>query len=1104
MAFTPDGRILVCDQGGRLRVVKNNTLLPTPFVQLNVNSQGERGLIGVAVDPDFATNGYVYVYYTVNSTPARNRVSRFTANGDVAQSGSETVILNLDPLNALIHNGGAMHFGNDGKLYVAVGENSVGSNSQNLDTYHGKLLRINKDGSVPPGNPYTSGSEQRRRIWASGLRNPFTFSIDPVTGRILVNDVGGNNWEEINDATVGGRNFGWPTTEGDFNASTYPNFTKPVYAYPHGSGDGRGCAIVGGTFVNANSNYPSTYHGNYFYQENCNSWINRLSFSGTTATRSSFATGIAGNSLGMITGPDGSIYYLSRSGGAVYKVVYNSTATVTITKHPENANVAVGQPANFSVAASSSSSISYQWQKNNQDIPNATSATYTIPAAALTDAGTYRVRVSAGGTTLTSNPATLSVIANELPVAKILSPTNGTTYVAGTTVSFSGEGTDPEDGALPASAFTWEINFHHDTHYHDQPPITGVTSGTVEIPNVGETSDNVWYRLILTVKDSDGLIDKDSVDIVPMKSTLSFLTDPPGLQIMLDGKPVATPLNVLSVEGVLRVIDAPNIQSMNGVSYKFESWSHGGSKNQTITTPTDDTNYTAKFVEVATTAEFYRGINLNGDAVNIDGNNWEAGATAPDFSYTNANTFVSPNVTLIPDTDDDRASMIRSFIWGRLTATVDNIPPGDYEVWLYAFEDNYPTTFPIFIEGVEVVSDYNSGPGGTWQKLGPYPVSVSDGNISIYLGGFEANLSGIEIWSGSGAPVNSPPVVNQPIPDQTATADVEFDFTFSEETFSDPDSDTLSYTANLTTGQPLPSWLTFNGDLRNFSGVPNAGHLGDVDVVVTATDAGGAVATDSFKITVESISSAQWYRAVNLNGPGLIIDGNNWEASASAPNFTYSNAQIFSTPQTPVNPATDGNRTSMLTSFFWGRMNLQLSQVPPGDYEIYLYTFEDSSPASFSVLLEGEVVQENFSSGTAGSWSRLGPYAATINDGTINVSLTGYESNISGIEIYRGTGSGGNSLATAALESEELSLKAYPNPASSNFKVEFRASESGQSSLTMFDARGQATDSFFQGYVNKGEIVELNVDPSQMIDGLYILQFVNGEKSKRVKVLVHK
>ena len=139
---------------------------------------------------------------------------------------------NLIPLSsATNHNGGAMHFGKDGKLYIGVGENANPAHAQNLDTYHGKLLRINKDGSVPEGNPFTTGSEQRKSVWAYGLRNPYTFSIHPETGRIFVNDVGQNAWEEINDATIGGRNFGWPTTEGTFNTVTYPNFTNPIYAY---------------------------------------------------------------------------------------------------------------------------------------------------------------------------------------------------------------------------------------------------------------------------------------------------------------------------------------------------------------------------------------------------------------------------------------------------------------------------------------------------------------------------------------------------------------------------------------------------------------------------------------------------------------------------------------------------------------------------------------------------------------------------------------------------------------------------------------------------------------------------------------------------------
>ncbi|MEJ7677609.1 MAG: PQQ-dependent sugar dehydrogenase [Segetibacter sp.] len=162
---------------------------------------------------------------------ANNRISRFTANGDIVVPGSEVVVLNLDPLSsATNHNGGSIHFGKDGKLYVAVGENANSANAQNPDTYLGKILRINSDGSVPTGNPFTTGSEQRKRVWEYGLRNPFTFDIQPVTGRIFVNDVGQNTWEEVNDCTSGGHNYGWPNAEGMSSNSLY---TNPVYTYKH-------------------------------------------------------------------------------------------------------------------------------------------------------------------------------------------------------------------------------------------------------------------------------------------------------------------------------------------------------------------------------------------------------------------------------------------------------------------------------------------------------------------------------------------------------------------------------------------------------------------------------------------------------------------------------------------------------------------------------------------------------------------------------------------------------------------------------------------------------------------------------------------------------
>ncbi|MDO1451235.1 PQQ-dependent sugar dehydrogenase [Rhodocytophaga aerolata] len=245
MAFAPDGRIFVVQQDGTIRIIKNGVVLATPFLQVNVNSRGERGISGIVLDPNFSSNQYVYVYYTIPDG-SRNRVSRFKGNGDVVVSGSETVLLTLDPLSSsIIHYGGAMCFGLDGKLYIGVGDNAYSAHAQNLATYHGKLLRINPDGSVPAGNPF-SGSAQKSRVWAYGLRNPFTLDVQPGTGKIFVNDVGEKTWEEINNATTGGKNFGWPTAEGP---STNPVFANPVYAYQHGAGDGVGCAITGGCFL---------------------------------------------------------------------------------------------------------------------------------------------------------------------------------------------------------------------------------------------------------------------------------------------------------------------------------------------------------------------------------------------------------------------------------------------------------------------------------------------------------------------------------------------------------------------------------------------------------------------------------------------------------------------------------------------------------------------------------------------------------------------------------------------------------------------------------------------------------------------------------------
>lgn len=305
-AFTPDGRLFINEQGGTMRVVKNGQLLDTPALQLTVDSDGERGLLGIAFDPHFAKNHFVYVYYTSDSPQPHNRVSRFTVAGDTVDPSSEQVIFNLPNLSdATNHNGGGIHFGPDGKLYIGVGENAHPANSQSLHTVLGKILRINSDGSIPTDNPFfrrTTGIN--RAIWARGLRNPYTFAFKKGTKTMYINDVGQDNWEEI-DKGRAGANYGWPKSEGPRNDA---NFDKPLYFYSHA----HGVAITGATFlVSKTTNFPSSFKGQYFFGDYGEGFIHR--YNPKTKKVSGFAKGL-GSPVDLAVGPDGALYYLSQDG----------------------------------------------------------------------------------------------------------------------------------------------------------------------------------------------------------------------------------------------------------------------------------------------------------------------------------------------------------------------------------------------------------------------------------------------------------------------------------------------------------------------------------------------------------------------------------------------------------------------------------------------------------------------------------------------------------------------------------------------------------------------------------------------------------------------
>jgi glucose/arabinose dehydrogenase len=637
MALAPDGRIFVAEQSGKLRVIKDGALLATPFVDLTskIDSQVERGLVGVAVDPDFASNKYVYVYYTATAPALHNRISRFTANGDVAASG-ETSILDLPDIpvpEEKMHNGGALRFGTSSddekrKLYVAVGDHyRPWENAQKRDNPFGKILRINKDGTIPTDNPfYPELQGVNRAIWAYGLRNPFTFDIERGTGRMFINDVGNHNWEEISEGKAGptgatGPNFGWNLREGLCKNGEPSNCrtelgavvggqTDPIFVYAHGKTNETGCAITGGAFYNPpTQQFPSIYVGKYFFADYCQGWIRLLD--PATKTASDFARDIA-SPVDLRVDSDGSLYYLSRgdgqqTAGSVWRIQYNTGQKPAIVQQPEDLRLAVNEKATFEVSASGSPPLQYQWQRNNgagwTDISGATSASYTISAVIQTDNGArFRCRVSNTHDVATSNAATLTVVKGGRPQARIDLPIEGTLYRAGDTVSYSGTGTD-EGQSMPASAFTWWVVFHHADHTHPfilppNPPATsGTRSGSFVIPRAGETDDDVWYRIYLKVRDADGLEHTTYRDVRPRKMMITVATSPPGLQVVLDSETTSAPISRLSVVGIERTLGAVSPQTLGTQVYSYSHWSHGGSAMQTIITPEADHTYTVVYRE---------------------------------------------------------------------------------------------------------------------------------------------------------------------------------------------------------------------------------------------------------------------------------------------------------------------------------------------------------------------------------------------------------------------------------------------------------------------------------------------------------------------------
>jgi glucose/arabinose dehydrogenase len=279
------GRLFIVEQTGAIKILDLNTgqVLATPFLNVTVDSTGERGLLGLAFDPNYATNGFFYIYRTVPGSPAHNEVDRYhvSANPNVADVASATPVISLDNLSAAInHNAGWIGFGPDGDLYIAAGENANAPNSQSLTNLLGKILRIDVHGdafpadpaanyAIPADNPFVGTPGARGEIFALGLRNPFRDSFDRDTGDFFIGDVGQSAVEEIN-AGIKGANYGWPLAEGPSNN---PAFTNPLFSYNHTVGQ----AIIGGYVYRGSS---EGLQGQYFFADEVAGKVFTMRFDG--------------------------------------------------------------------------------------------------------------------------------------------------------------------------------------------------------------------------------------------------------------------------------------------------------------------------------------------------------------------------------------------------------------------------------------------------------------------------------------------------------------------------------------------------------------------------------------------------------------------------------------------------------------------------------------------------------------------------------------------------------------------------------------------------------------------------------------------------------
>ncbi|MEO3741901.1 PQQ-dependent sugar dehydrogenase [Plantactinospora sp. B5E13] len=500
----------------------------------------------------------------------------------------------------------------------------------------GTLIRISPTtGAALPDNPLAASADpNNRRIVAYGLRNPFRWTFRPGTSEVWAGDVGWRTWEEINrivDPAVGPvRNYGWPCYEGNAAQSGYnaanltlceslyanPAVVPPYYTYQHSQSvaAGDGCRTGGSSpagvafYPTSGGGYPATYAGALFfadYSRGC-LWAMRAGANGLPDPARIVPFAATPGVVDLRIGPEGDLYYVDLTGGTVRRFHHSAGnqiphAAVDATPTSGNAPLTVSFDAVGSSDPDPGDILEYQWDFTGDGTVDATGLT---ASHRYTSIGTYTARlrvVDIGGL---SDTATVQIrVGTAAPVPVIESPTTAARWSTGQTVTFQGRATDPQQGALPASALTWELVLQHcstveNCHSHPVRGWTGVSTGDFLAPDHEYPS---YLELTLTARDAGGLTGSTTLRLDPQTVRISLATKPAGLRINLNGRSLTTPNSVEVIVGSTNTVSAPGPQTLGPATYTFASWSDGGAATHVITAPATARTYTATYDGVAGT-----------------------------------------------------------------------------------------------------------------------------------------------------------------------------------------------------------------------------------------------------------------------------------------------------------------------------------------------------------------------------------------------------------------------------------------------------------------------------------------------------------------------